>query len=387
MHSRKEGLSLAKRARSCPPPGAACVAGEREKYEAHLKICPSCGPHAPAEESAWLDFTQELRRILKPYPAVYEPLLPGQVRPAAVSGVWRGSYHYNPPLVMILEKVNAVADEVLVAQTWIDPVMAGPGDLLLPDDVTPFQGIFVESWNTYTLRSRDLGPVLCRLENEVLEAVRTMAGDHLVYPSWALVPRPFMAADPRIAFRELEVETAYSFSFRAAMELAEIAEVRAALEPPGPEEVREAVVIRFPGTTWRQASLNGRQVAALARFPDEFLPLAADEKEMVQWPATVITLSKEGIKDVYIAACEITAEIRTEDGLEMTGRVRDLPSAGISSEVVVLLESRDGDVIEPETVDWEQRTGLFFARFPVISRRNARFAVAVIAEAREEDSV
>ncbi len=386
MYSRRKGLFFAKRSRLCPPTGEVTVAEKQEKLDMHRKICPYCGTDSPVSDKAWSDLAQRLKDILhRSTKPDLERAGPGQLRIASTEGVWRGSFHYSPPLVVILEVLGAVSDEVLVAQTYMDLTMAGPGDLVLPFDSNPFGDIFVEPWNTYTLRACGLGPVLSRLDQGIVKAIRTMAVDSSAYPPWAMRPRPLDPSDPRLSFRKLEVEIAYTFASRAVDEILELARARTEPLQPVPEDIRKAVLIRFPGSKWRKLPQTIERAAALVRLPDDALPLAATKGDHVQWPVPVITMFEGRVGEVDLTTCEVMQETSLPGGLELSGVVNDLPDTGLESELIIFLELPDGDVIEPETADWEAESGFFFARFPVRERGSARLALAVIFGAGEED--
>ena len=85
---------------------------------------------------------------------------------------WHNRYFYNPPCVLVLETNNKIADEILVAQIYHDITMAAPGDLILDEARSGAGGIFVECWNTYTLKSSYLGPIVGTVTPEIIEAVK-----------------------------------------------------------------------------------------------------------------------------------------------------------------------------------------------------------------------
>ena len=182
--------------------------------------------------AAWDTLAQEMERmhpsVEKPKLDDGRPLRPGQfrfVRPDA--GVWRENYFYTPPMVFIIKRILAVPGAILAAQTYHDIQMAAPGDLILTADDSSLGPLFVECWNTYTLKETLLGPPLDTVPERVVDAVLEYENHPEFCPEWGMLPRPLAENDPRIFFRELELEVAYTFSSQSVSQIMEVFEAPA----------------------------------------------------------------------------------------------------------------------------------------------------------------
>lgn len=380
MHSRKLGLFLARRFRTCPPPEIIGDPALSERLEEHRRICPVCAVREAGEDAAlWSDLKEALAQVLEAPSVSPEPPLAGELRLAAEEGRWRDGLYYNPPLVLVLEVIGAPAEEVLVAQSYFDPSLAGPGDLILPQGAAPFEHLFIEPWNTYTLIGRDMGPAVARVDQSIISAVEALDTDPQAYPAWAPRPRPIEPEDPRAYFREMEVEAGYTFAWSAAEEIAALVEDRAGpLDEISPRRVREAMERRVPGVTWTGEPETARQAVALARLPADVLPLAAADSLTEQAPVTVVTVSDEDLVEVETTLCTLALESRTDGAWEVSGRIHKPASAKGRAQLLSYYEAKDGSVIEPEECDWDEETGDFFLRFSVKDPREGRLALALV---------
>lgn len=199
-------------------------------------------------------------------------------------GGWRGEWHLNPPLVLVL---GGQGPALLVAQTYPDPILAGPGDLILGANLTGLEELFVEGWNTYRLWPEDLGPPAGQAPPAATAGVRRLEADPSDYPPWALRPRPLTADDPRTEFRRLEREVAAFFRMGAAGNARpgpppENARIPADGTPAGIREPA-AEYGRGPGESARDAEIR----AAIGPHWGEAIAWAADRDsagEMVLHP-------------------------------------------------------------------------------------------------------
>jgi len=168
----------------------------------------------------------------------------GDIRPVSPSlageaKIGRKKCFLNTPLVAVLEEIKEDRGErffhVALVYQGGGSTLAGRGDLI----VTSESGaeVMVEAWNPFTMRERDLGPApFFRLSTGTVEFVRRLADSVLTstdpVPPLALeIPDaawkfPAMEAeDPRLIFREREVEVGFILAMRIISSLREFAPV------------------------------------------------------------------------------------------------------------------------------------------------------------------
>lgn len=352
----------------------------------HLAICPYCSTPQPEDMSSWDTLADRIRsfaaqgRMGGPETAPEEGsicLIKSERRG------WREGNFYNPPAVLVIEKSGAISDDVLVAQTYHDIALAGPGDLILKGDRSPFGGIFVEPWNTYTLRLRDLESPLCRVESSVVAAVRALEADPTAYPEWALHPKPMAPEDPRIYFREMEVEVGYAFSSMAVSGLVEELEARSLrLIYGNTGEAIAEIKGRIPEIHWAQEPESIEQALATAQFPTERYAMAAASADRELFKANLVTLRSGRVEVIAPVEGEILERNDEPECLAIGGRIF-IPREIEILEVLCFLETGEGDFISSETLDWDSK-GQFRARFPVSSLRDMELFIAVLHEAADE---
>lgn len=180
----------------------------------HLEFCESCRER--------LDFLENEDAAGKGWPRLSKaldvaPAAPGQLRDVRVSAAApvdasSNEYLFNPPLVLVVQVPSPGSPFVRVAQIHNEPELAGPGDvaLALPDGIR-----FAESWNTYPMLVKNLGPVLGMVPQEM---VRHVLREEKSGP--AQVPED----SPMESFRELETEIAYHFCRTSVSEIMEAKE-------------------------------------------------------------------------------------------------------------------------------------------------------------------
>lgn len=253
-------------ARGCPPDRVLSGEDRDSSLSHHLSTCPFCSEAAAMgrEEFEETALARELRRFSMPRPEA-EPA-PGQVCRVSERCVgWgpKGRY-YNPPWVLVLDLPGDLPGAARVAQIYDDPVLAGPGDIPLGDDV------FAESWNTYTLREEDLECCGGCVDEETLRQVKEGAA-----LDWPAPP----AGTHLEAFRRLEVEVAAFFALQALEEIMKRRE-RSPLEGlralfPDGETLKGELSGVYPQIAWPEATGDAADLLARARFPESELPLAA----------------------------------------------------------------------------------------------------------------
>lgn len=215
MYSRKLALSQAKKYRTCPPPHIADSPSHKEYLRQHLEICPYCSAQVMEDHKNWGYLAEQIQDFFPPPSRANEIKdegLPGQIRHIRADlGRWCGGYFYNPPLILILETVTEHPDTFLVAQMYHDMYLSGPGDLILSDEQTETEELFVECWNTYVAEAASLETPIGKVGPEIIESVKQLGQNPHTYPDWAIQPRPLTNYDARIYFRELETQVGLFF--------------------------------------------------------------------------------------------------------------------------------------------------------------------------------
>ncbi len=142
-----------RRKRTCP--GIAALKKGGEAIRLHLEICGHCRQELEFFRDA-PDFSGILPSAAKSPAALPAAGQIRQVREEAGSGR-TGDGFFRAPVVVVTQVPAGQADFVRVAQIHDEPELRGSGDIAVkfPDGVK-----FVESWNTYPMLTRFLGPVI-----------------------------------------------------------------------------------------------------------------------------------------------------------------------------------------------------------------------------------
>lgn len=210
MYSRKTALSRAKQYRTCPPSFIAEDPSHQENMRRHREICPYCSSRIAETVKAWEVLTAALPK--PEYRNIRKEILQGELRQIRSDlGRWRGRYFYNPPLVLVLTTARYLSEDISAVQTYHDVYLAGPGDLILSYEQTGTEELFAECRNIYRVKTDDLDSPQGFLRSDIVEAIKKLEQFPEAYPDWALHPKPLTADDARIAFREIEAETASVF--------------------------------------------------------------------------------------------------------------------------------------------------------------------------------
>ena len=396
MESKKRSLSFAKQYRLCPPPHVKMDPLYAAEIKNHHSLCPYCSDQMASEMVSWEALAMRLKSILDsslladaipgPHGSVKgnQGLEEGSVCSVRQNlGRWQEGYFYNPPTVLVLETTAAISDEVLVAQTYHDITLAGPGDLILESNRSPCGKFFVEAWNTYTLRSRDLAPAVARVNEGVVEAVKALQEDASVYPGWAVCPEHMEEHDARIYFREMEVEVGYTFSSEAAAGLMEeIKRPSLRLVHGTIEDTVEEIRHMTRDIQWPVEPQSIEQALATARFPPDRYAMAAASADRELLSANLVTLRSGKVGGIAPLEGEIFERHEETEGLVIGGRL--FTPQGIEIlEVLCFLQTGDGDFISSEITDWDQE-GYFRARFPVSSLDQMDLYVAALWEALDD---
>ncbi|WP_373500901.1 hypothetical protein [Desulfococcus sp.] len=383
MYSRKIALAHARQIRRCPPLSLLRDPDRPAELDLHLAICPHCtdalhegeamellakklgAEKAPADDAKGLDVAAGQIRTVRPEKAG-----------------WHQGYHYNPPTVIVLDVRKKISDDIRVAQIYEDTILAAPGDLILEDEHTGAGELFVECWNTYTLKAAYLGAVAGQAAPPVIDAVLRLEEDPDDAPIWAPLPFPLREDDPRIHFRELEVETAFFFSSQAAGELmAELEKRSIRTVYASPAELSRVIGEKVPGIRFSLEPDSFEDALAAPEFPPYSLPLAAAADR----EKTIIAkhvMFKDGHLTVY-APMEV--DVFSAHAME-GGRV------GFSGRFPVQPETRpvhlifryagpDGVLIEPAAhPHWDAETGSFSVVFDTSTKDWRKLRLAVLYE-------
>ncbi len=370
MYSRKLALSLAKQHRSCPPAHFKEDPDQKENYQKHLAMCPYCSAGLNDDLPVWRELVEKLQKSVKPAAPEKRaaPVEPGQLRYIRPElSCWRDGFFYSAPLVLVIDRPGAAPDDVLAAQTYYDTFLAGPGDLILNQDQTGFTDLFIECWHTYTLRTRQLGPPVGAVSPEIIETVKNMNADTAKHPPWAPLPMPMTDDhDARRYFRELEVETGYTFSAQAAAEIMEQIERPGwARYCPDADAVRRAVLNMNPDIRWNRTPLTLVQVLCAAGFPDEYLPKAAagpDERDERTITVNYAVMAGGRLKTFKPLKAMLHPKQRFPEEIAFSGRLLERPAELKGSALVCCLEIGNA-LIEPDVIHWEAATGFFLIKF------------------------
>jgi hypothetical protein len=383
MYSRKIALSLSKQYRRCPPPRIMEDPSQRKAWKNHRAVCPYCSSKNIENRTAWDALAQEMERM---HPSVEKPKLddgrpvhPGQfcfVRPDA--GVWRENYFYTPPMVFIIKRISSIPGAILAAQTYHDIQMAAPGDLIVTADDSVLGPLFVECWNTYTLKETLLGPPLDTVPERVMDAVLEYENQPGFCPEWAMLPRPLAENDPRIFFRELELEVAYTFSSQSVSQIMEAFEVPALKQLcSSPARLQEMIRTAVPGTHWRKLPLSPEEACAMAELPVERLPLAAEDQITHKTTANLIRMEADRVKSVTPIAMELYGR---SGELTLSGRIYGLPEDFDHSRFICFLEPEGRTPVSPARCEWKEETGDFIIDFSYMEDITWRLKAAVVIE-------
>lgn len=370
--------------RGCPPDRVLHRKGETlPEVRRHLEICPFCAdrltesspdrtasiaqlfvsdplPSAAPESESDAAFPPLSEAAPGREPETREPpAQPGEVRSirSSLGGWGPRSLYYNPPLVLVVSIPEAPwrgcnPGVVRVAQVHPAAPLAGPGDV----EIAP--GLFAEPWNTYPLRREDLGRVWEVVSGETLRAVVAAAEEARLRADTGPAARWIEA------FRRLEIEVGAFFALQAVD----------ALLPEEDASPWERLLAEFPDVAVLTAQLGRHQprvilpesapdifqCLALARFPEDELPLAAAGVEnrillnRVVWTGRGIALSPLG--------AELTHWQAGPGGLTVGGVIETASPEG--SELRAWLEVEAGPPLPAAEVDFDPAQGFFRARFP-----------------------
>jgi hypothetical protein len=145
-----QAWDLAWQTRFCPPQESILADRLAPEALAHLRVCPACQELAACQGEP---SPGPVATPAAPAPRPGADPAPGQLWSLAPAlGGWGPKHRfYNPPVVLILRAGLHLANGLLVAQTYHDPLLQGEDDV-------PLNGQrFAQPWNIYTLHRDGLG--------------------------------------------------------------------------------------------------------------------------------------------------------------------------------------------------------------------------------------
>lgn len=315
MYTRKQALGLAKQLRTCPPSSIKKSCHHAEQVKAHNQICPFCTTFLKDEIEAWDDFVQQLESDFSTSMET-PPAAPGQIRKVdAGLGCWKNNYYYTPPDVLILSVDNTI---IKTAQVWPDMTLAGPGDLVVPKNLMHgLSELFVETWNIYSLALSFIGHCTGTVDSTVVEAALKMDDTPDFLPSWAIVPIPLKENDPRQFFRELEVETGFTFASMAVPLL--VAHVEKGTVPGALESMITHIKNKISDIGWDWVPQTIDACLAAIRFPDHALPMSAAQDDTQYLTAAYYAFDGNDLMTVQPISCRIVHQSQSCDPFSVSG--------------------------------------------------------------------
>lgn len=343
---------IARQVRGCPPDGEVLAESPDENLVEHLKVCAFCQDLRRTGASASEEF-ELARRLPQTLEAKWAPsMAEGQVRSLreALAGWGPRKLFYNPPLVLILVAASEVGDAVRVAQVYDDPRLMGPGDIPIGKD------LFAETWNTYTLRGSYLDRLITTVPKETLQAVLDLEAKE--------VP-PLNEYTQLKAFRRLEIEVGAFFSIQAVSELMcehqpDLGECLVTAFPQD-QSVLDEIRRSNPRIAWFPGKRPLLEALALARFPEDEIPLAASSRQKIV-PVNVLKIHPETQEVSFSPAIAVISVWREDQGGLLTGGQIE---AELMTEVELSahLELPDGSLRKAVQTFLEAGTGHFRAFF------------------------
>lgn len=383
MIDRQTLLIEARRFRTCPPPSVRTDPAQKDAVQEHLARCPDCELDALAgdeTETVWGEFISDLRASRPPdlFPDP-PPLAPGQFRPLSPeTSRWAGGRYFSPPLLLVLDLPDSPGGFVRALQTYHEPGLAGPGDLILENDRTGRGDLFVETWNPLHVSRDELGPAFGAVDAETLAAVRAMETNPAARPKWAPLSRPLAPNDPRNAFRELEREVAEVFAAPVLVPHAGHGLIRLAHQTV--RALRQALDSTVSGLRWPETATGTNALLAAAQPGPAPLAAAGASPEKLQ--ANLVILRENRLRDFRPVPVESAEPVWMDGDLGFSGRVLELPERGRSAGILAFLK-RPHFSQPPASADWDAAEGRFYVEFENPPHPPGELALAVLWEEGE----
>ncbi len=384
MRTRKAALALAKQFRTCP---SGMIAGEMKHhmhYHTHLSLCPYCAVGRADDMADWRDIAEKIqgaRQQTDKAPASgsrrAKGMRPGQLRLIKPElARWQDGYYYSPPLVMVLDTHCEIDDDIFVAQTYHDTALAGPGDLIMPRKKTGLGDIdlFVETWNIYTLKASFLSPALGKnLGAATIQAILEMSRNPDRLPEWAFLPRPFIDDnDPRIYFRNLEIQVGSVFSIPAADALLNELYQSPAVSFSVPETIA-AITELVPDAYWDGPPETLEETLGLARFRR----LSAAQTDDADILAKYAVFQNGSIRHFISLKAGIFQKKVINGKLTISGRIA-MPPTPLTDAVLISFWVVPGNPPLPASrVEFDGDTGAFYLEFEGCKDLHGQLELAV----------
>jgi hypothetical protein len=367
MYDRRTALTYARRFRTCPPWRIRSIPDERPRILVHDARCPICADPDLVDAPEWTSISHRLVTGLKESAGVPKELQSGALCWVKQDlGRWVDESYFNPPLVVVLNDESHVLDEAEVAQVYHDLVLAGPGDLILTDDQTGIGELFIEPWNRYTLRKQDLSAPVAILETDLICTVRLLSEDERRYPSWAMRPRPFKPEDPRIYFREMEIEVGYVFAGRSVSLLLDEVDTAALFsEYATPLQMIRELKEKYPVIRFPQKADDFLSALSKASYDEASLPMAADTGNRESGTAMAVFMDKGRVSSIKPISATLYKTHPEAEKYTCTGQIGPIHPGFTLHRAVFHLVKPDGTLIHAsdEALDFE--SGVFSVQFPL----------------------
>jgi hypothetical protein len=383
MIDRQTLMIEARRFRTCPPPSVLNDPAHEDAVQEHIARCPDCELDAltgEEPETVWSEFLSDLQASRPPdlFPDP-PPLSPGQFRSiSSKMAHWADGRYFSPPLLLVLDLPDSPDGFVRALQTYHEPGLAGPGDLILENHRTGRGDLFVETWNPLHVSRDELGPAFGAVDAEALDAVRAMETDPAARPAWAPPTRPLQDNDPRLAFRRLEREVAEFFA--APVLVPHVGHGLLRLAHQTVRALRRALDSAIPELRWPEgpADLN----ALLAVVQSGPRPLAAADASPGKTQANLVILRDNQLSAFRPVPVESAEPVWMDGDLSFSGRVLELPERGRSSGILAFLK-RPHFSQAPAAADWDAAEGRFYVEFENPPHPPGELALAVLWEEGE----
>jgi len=244
--------------------------------------------------------------------------------------------------------------------------------------------MFIETWHTYSLTEESLGPVAADLSDELAEWVLRMGKNPKDMPEWGVLCPPMGENDPRVYFRQLEVEVGYTFSALAAADvLGSDRQVVSMIDADSVSAVKKQLRALNSGIFWEKEPETLIEALTAARFPHEQLPLAADEGDATIISGKLIKLQEGAIVELRALSVEIFRVFRSRGEVKWFGSIQELPEKMEDARLLCTVTADRKVRAEAVVREWNPQTGSFLASFaPDVSRRMT-LEIAVIYSQKE----
>jgi hypothetical protein len=379
MLSRKNALAMAKRFRTCPPNNIKRDHGSKDLIANHMKVCPYCKENATDMKDPWIQLYDGLKMFFEPAANVptVEPAA-GDVRKIRMKKALElKTKYFNPPAVLVLDAPKQPRGSVLVAQIYHDTAMAGPGDLIVQYPGIPDQAFFIETWNTYPIRSSDLGPPMFSISSNTLKAVHALRTDGCFLAAGFPVPVPMRKNDLRLEFRRMEAAMARVFSV-GDLELSAQTAEKLRLPYKSASEAMAAIQAVSPGAFWHAPPDDALEAFLLAQLPDEMLPLAAADNTEPGGFASLYMRHKGYVISLSPLHFRVHAEMRGENIRAVSGCIQGGSQELSGTDLICMYETQHGGKISPSRLVWNDESGDFYIEFPSEAEKDDGGSVSLV---------